>query len=81
MEPSDRNDDLVPVLETNDELLISATRSALEGAGIPFVVQGEEASGLLPVAAVLLVPREKVELARELIAELDPAAGGGTATA
>ena len=49
-----RDGDLVAALESNDGLLVSATRSALENQGIPVVVQGEEAQGLPPLNAVVL---------------------------
>ena len=65
------DEDLVPALESNDGLLVSATRSALEAEGIPVVVQGEEAQGLLPVHAVVLVPRENLDQAQELIKLLE----------
>jgi hypothetical protein len=65
------DEDLVPALESTDGLLVSATRSALESEGIPVVVQGEEAQGLLPVNAVVLVPREHLAQAQELIKLLE----------
>jgi hypothetical protein len=64
-------EDLVAALETTDGLLVSATRSALESQGIPVVVQGEEAQGLLPVDAVVLVPRERLEDAQAIIRLLE----------
>jgi hypothetical protein len=65
--------DLVAALETTDGLLVSATRSALESAGIPVVVQGEEAQGLFPVSAVLLVPPDRLDEARAIIEQPDAA--------
>ena len=63
--------DLVPAFQSTDGLLVAATRSALESQGIPVVVQGEEAQGLLPVNAVVLVPREHLTEAQELIQLLE----------
>ncbi len=67
-EPSE--EDLVPVFQSTDALLVAATRSALESERIPVVVQGEEAF-LLPVNAVVLVPRERLTEAQELIQLLE----------
>jgi hypothetical protein len=67
------DEDMVPVLQTTDPFLLSMTRSALDNEGIPFVVQGEEASGLFPVDAVVLVTPDHEEEARTVIDELDVA--------
>ncbi len=64
-------EDLVPVFQSTDGLLVAATRSALESQEIPVVVQGEEAQGLLPVNAVVLVPRERLTEAKEVIQLLE----------
>ncbi len=61
----------MPVFQSTDALLVAATRSALESERIPVVVQGEEAQGLLPVNAVVLVPREHLAEAQELIQLLE----------
>ncbi len=63
-------EDLVPVFQSTDGLLVAATRSALESQGIPVVVQGEEAF-LLPSNAVVLVPRDRLTEAQELIQLLE----------
>ncbi len=65
------DEDLVPAFQSTDGLLVAATRSALESQEIPVVVQGEEAQGLLPVNAVVLVPRERLTEAQELIQLLE----------
>jgi len=65
------DEDLVPAFQSTDGLLVAATRSALESQGIPVVVQGEEAQGLLPVNAVVLVPRERLTEAKEVIQLLE----------
>lgn len=64
-------DDLVPAFQSTDGLLVAATRSALESQGIPVVVQGEEAQGLLPVNAVVLVPRRRLRDAQDVIQLLE----------
>jgi hypothetical protein len=69
--PDDPEEDMVPVLQTSDPFLLSMARSALDNEGIPFVVQGEEASGLFPVDAVVLVTPDQEEEARTVIDELD----------
>jgi hypothetical protein len=74
-----RDDDLETVLETADLAQLAVVRSLLESAGIPFVVQGDQALGLMPLAgpafgvtrppfeALVLVPREAAAAARELL--------------
>ena len=82
MPPDDTNDprDLVTVFETADVNLLTIIKSVLDGAEIPYLVQGEEALSLLPVgrmggpfarrglAAAIMVPREHAEYASELLA-------------
>ena len=63
-------------LDTTDGLLMSATRSALANEDIPFVVQEEEAQGLLPVRAVLLVPRHRLDEARRIIEQVNEGSDG-----
>ncbi len=75
--------DYVRVFETTDSSLLPVIESVLEGAGIPFVVQGTEALGMLPVGvfgsgermhglgASIHVPREQEAEARQLLQELD----------
>lgn len=72
-------DDLVLLVETTDVTLLPVLKSVLESAGIPHVVQGDEALGLFPLspagaiftrrawAARLLVPRDRLEEARALL--------------
>lgn len=73
----------VAVWSTTDNFLLPMIRSVLTAAGIPHIVQGEEALGLFPMggvggsqstfrkglAATILVPRERREEAEELIRE------------
>jgi hypothetical protein len=75
-------DDLVSVYHTADVALIPVLRSVLEGAGIPYTVQGEHAFGMEPSGggwgrAILnwgvrfLVPRARADEAVRILAELD----------
>ena len=78
-------DDLVPVFRTADISLLMVVKSLLDSAGIDYFVQGEEALGLFPVgplggslagkaiAAVVMVPSDRVEEAETLLAEAAPA--------
>jgi len=72
--------ELVSVCRTSDAALLPLLKSLLDGAGIPYVVQGEEALGLFPLgplavgmiggrlaAASILVPRERAEEAEQLL--------------
>ena len=80
MKPSDP-DDLVTVLETADVNLLAVIKSILNGAEIPYLIQGEEALSMLPVGtlggpfarrglgAAVMVPPEDAEVARELLTE------------
>jgi hypothetical protein len=82
--PDAGKDDLVVVMETADVSAIPVIKSVLASAGVPFLVQGDEALGVLPVGAVglggissgghglsaaILVPREREEEARALLTE------------
>jgi len=82
-EPS--TEELVVVLETADVAVLPVVKSVLEAAEIPFIVQGDEAMGVLPVgkiglggltakghglSAAILVPREYEEEVRALLTEL-----------
>ncbi|MEE8278273.1 MAG: DUF2007 domain-containing protein [Thermoanaerobaculia bacterium] len=74
----------VPVFETADVALLPVVKSLLTSAGITFMVQGDEALGLLPVgrfgggitvagqglAATIHVVEERAEEALELLAPL-----------
>jgi len=76
-------DAYVPVWSTTDSFLLPVIRSALDAAGIPHVVQGEEAHRLFPLGAVggsqssfrlglaatILVPPDREEEAIALIRE------------
>ena len=80
--------DLVSVFETADVSLLPVLKSLLQSAEIPFFTQGDEALGVLPVGRVgaggisagghglvasILVPRERQQEARELLAEIEDA--------
>ncbi len=78
----DQSQDLVTVFDTSDPALLPVIKSLLQGAGIPFLVQGEEAMSMLPVgeivgpftkrglAARVMVKPEDAEAAAELLADL-----------
>ena len=64
------------VFRTADVSTLAVVKSVLDGAGLSYVVQGESALTLLPVwgglgapgvAAVVQVPEEDAEAARELL--------------
>lgn len=80
-----REDDLVTVLETADVAVLPVVKSLLRAAEIPFLVQGDEAMGVLPVGKIglggltakghglsagILVPKDREEEARALLTEL-----------
>ena len=77
----DNGGDLVAILETSDSPHLLIAKSILEGAEIPFFVQGDEALGLLPlgnmapwplrhgIAAVIRVPTAYAADARVLLEE------------
>ena len=83
-------DDLVRVFQTADSTLLPVIKSMLDGAGIPHIVQGDHALGLLPLGpfgtgvtrgllgAIILVPREHAAAAQEILNEL-PEAGADEA--
>ncbi len=76
---TDENAELVAVLRTSDSNLMPVVKSVLDAAGIPYLVQGDEAMGLLPLGpfgggvfsgvlgASVLVPRNRAEEARDLL--------------
>lgn len=78
-------DDLVRVFQTADSTLLPIIKSMLDGAGIPHIVQGDHALGLLPLGpfgtgvtrgllgAIILVPREHAAAAKEILNELPEA--------
>ena len=73
------DEELVAVLRTSDNNLMPVVKSVLDAAGIPSLVQGDEAMGLLPLGpfgggvfsrvlgASVLVPRNRAEEARDLL--------------
>ena len=78
-------DELVLVMETADVAVLPVVKSLLRAAEIPFVVQGDEAMGVLPVGRIglggltsrghglsagILVPGNREEEARALLTEL-----------
>jgi len=79
--PNSDSKDLVTVLETADVNLLAVIKSILDGAEIPYLIQGEKALGLLPVGrlggpfarrgmgAAVMVPPEHAETAKELLKE------------
>jgi hypothetical protein len=70
---------LVSVLRTVDSTLLPVVKSLFDSAGIPYIVQGENALGLLPMGifpgatvrpalgASVLVPAARAEEARRLL--------------
>lgn len=81
--------EFVPVFETADPALLPLVESLLDLADIPYMIQGREAQALLPLgpantgismsgkglAAKVLVDRERLAEARELLEKLQPAGG------
>jgi hypothetical protein len=82
--PEGPDADLVPIFETADVSLLPVVKSLLDSAGIPCVVQGEEALSVLPVgrwgagisqsgrglAATIRVDRARAREAEELLRPL-----------
>jgi hypothetical protein len=80
------NDEMVRVFQTADSTLLPIVKSMLDGAGIPYIVQGDHALGLLPLGpfgtgvtrgllgAIVLVPCEHAAAAKEILNAL-PEAG------
>ncbi len=78
----DQPADLVTVFDTSDPALLPVIKSILQGADIPFLVQGEEAMSMLPVgevmgpftkrglAARIMVKQEDAEAATVLLSDL-----------
>ena len=84
-EPEFSEEDLVVIKETADVAVLPVIKSLLRAAEIPFIVQGDEAMGVLPVGKIglggltsrghglsagILVPRDREEEARALLTEL-----------
>ena len=82
--PPEEEPDLAPVFESAEVDLVPVVKSLLDSAGIPYMVQGDEALGLFPVggagaalsrkgrglAATFHVPRARAAEAEELLANL-----------
>ena len=74
--------EMVRVFQTADSTLLPIIKSMLDGAGIPHVVQGDHALGLLPLGpfgtgvtrgllgAIVLVPREHAAAAKDILSAL-----------
>ena len=63
--------DLVPVLRTNNQIQLAAFQAALTAEKIPHYARGEEASSLMPTNATVVVPKEYLEAAREILRAAD----------
>ena len=63
--------DLVPVLRTNNQIQLAAFQAALTAEKIPHYARGEEASSLIPTNATVVVPKEYLEAAREILRAAD----------
>lgn len=82
-EAEEPNEPLVQVFRSADTSLLPVIKSVLSGAGIPHLVQGEEAQSLYPfgslgggsddrlLGAVVLVPESRREAAEAVLAQLD----------
>ncbi len=71
--PTNASDsDLQEVFTTADSSLLPVIRSVLRSAGIPFLVQGEEAQALLPMPSQL-ISRAKTGLGARLMVPRDRA--------
>ena len=67
------------LLSTSDAAFLPIVKSLLESAGIPFIVQGEEALGLFPlgplgstleapgIGATVHVPKDRLQEAEEML--------------
>ena len=77
--------DMILVLETADVAVLPVIKSLLRAAEIPFIVQGDEAMGVLPVGKIglggmtskghglsagILVSKDREQEARALLTEL-----------
>lgn len=89
--PPDPDEPLEAVFQSADASLLPVLKSVLRGAGIPFVVQGDEAQSLYPLgafgggtehrllSALILVPRSSVEAAKAVLSTFDEAPPQGSA--
>jgi hypothetical protein len=68
-EASRADDELVSVFQTTVADTLPVVKTALDAAGIPYLVQGDEAFGVLPINVAILVPADRADEARELISE------------
>jgi hypothetical protein len=80
--PESEHQDLVTILETSDVSLLAVIKSILQSAEILFLVQGDEALGLLPMANIggpfskrglgvaVMVAAADADVARELLSEI-----------
>ncbi len=85
---SDETEELVAILKTGDISFLPVVKSMLDAAGIPYLVQGEEALSLFPVGpagggtggralvAVVKVPRDRSEEAKALLTEFNQTGDG-----
>jgi hypothetical protein len=68
-----RENEFIPLIETNDRVQTAMLKGLLEDAGIPFLVDGEIATlvqsvdGLLRKSLLIRVPRQHEAQARELV--------------
>jgi hypothetical protein len=75
--------ELTAVLHTADATLVPVVRSLLDTAEIPYLLQGEEGAGLLPLGrfgggvfegnlgVIVLVPADRADEARALLAAVE----------
>jgi len=63
--------DLIPILRTTNQPLLMAFQAALNAAEIPNFVRGAEAASLMPVNAVVVVPKQHAEAAKELLRQAE----------
>lgn len=87
-EPVADGDEFVQVFQTADASLLPVVKSVLGGAGIPHIVQGDEAQGLYPfgslgggsddrlLGAVVLVPASRKAAAAAVLEEFDDTVSG-----
>ncbi|MCP4202559.1 MAG: DUF2007 domain-containing protein, partial [bacterium] len=86
-EEKEVDEPFVKVFRSADASLLPVIKSVLSGAGIPYVIQGEEAQGLYPfgslgggqdkrlLGAVVLVPETRREAAETVLVEFGEAVG------
>jgi hypothetical protein len=86
-EGEESDEPFVKAFRSADTSLLPVIKSVLSGAGIPYVVQGDEAQSLYPfgslgggsdgrlLGAIVLVPESRLEAAEAVLAELDEGVG------